>query len=155
MVQDIVTLVARFTSKINPFGLIWALSFLLLLPSLAQAQGVTIPNFWDPKAQLERPAAPLVSAIPEGTRLRAIHLAGAGQAFVDLSREASSAHRGGTFDEILTVYSIVNAVTENLPAIRSVQILVDGKTVDSLAGHLDLREPLVRDPAVLNSSRPR
>lgn len=58
MVQDIVTLVARFTSKINPFGLIWALSFLLLLPSLAQAQGVTIPNFWDPKAQLERPDLP-------------------------------------------------------------------------------------------------
>jgi hypothetical protein len=96
------------------------------------------------EAQLERPAPPLVSAVPEGTKLRAIHLGGSGDAYVDLSREASSSHPGGTFDEILTVYSIVNAVTENLPAIRSVQILVDGREVDTLAGHVDLRRPLTR-----------
>jgi hypothetical protein len=35
-------------------------------------------------------------------------------------------------------------VTENLPAIRSVQILVDGREVDTLAGHVDLRRPLPR-----------
>ena len=115
--------------------------------TLAQARRVV-------EAQLERPAALLVSAIPEGTRLRAIHLAGAGQAFVDLSREASSAHPGGTFDEILTVYSIVNAVTENLPAIRSVQILVDGREVDTLAGHVDLRRPLHRDAAWSRQTAP-
>jgi hypothetical protein len=96
------------------------------------------------EAQIERPVPPLVSAIPEGTKLRAIHLGGTGEAFVDLSREATSAHPGGTFDEILTVYSIVNAVTENLSAVRSVQILVDGHEVDTLAGHVDLRRPLHR-----------
>jgi hypothetical protein len=30
----------------------------------------------------------------------------------------------------------------NLPAITRVQILVDGKEVDTLAGHVDLRHPL-------------
>jgi hypothetical protein len=30
----------------------------------------------------------------------------------------------------------------NLPAIERVQILVDGREVDSLAGHIDLRRPL-------------
>jgi germination protein M len=107
------------------------------------------------EAQLERPAPPLVSAIPEGTKLRAIHLGGGGEAFVDLSREASSAHTGGTFGEILTVYSIVNAVTESLPAIRSVQILVDGREVDTLAGHVDLRRPLRRGPAWIHEPPPR
>ena len=30
----------------------------------------------------------------------------------------------------------------NLPAITRVQILIDGKEVDTLAGHVDLRHPL-------------
>jgi hypothetical protein len=33
-------------------------------------------------------------------------------------------------------------VTVNLPDIAAVQILVDGKQVDTLAGHIDLRYPL-------------
>jgi hypothetical protein len=94
------------------------------------------------EAQLERPPAPFISAIPAGTRLRAIYIDTQGEAFVDLSAEASSAHSGGALDEILTVYSIVNAVTMNLPAVKAVQILVDGHEVDTLAGHVDLRQPL-------------
>jgi hypothetical protein len=96
------------------------------------------------EAQLERPAAPFVTVIPEGTRLRAIFVGTNGEAFVDLSREASTAHPGGALEEILTVYSIVNAVTTNLPVVRAVQILVDGHEVDTLAGHVDLRRPLPR-----------
>jgi hypothetical protein len=107
------------------------------------------------EAQLERPAPPVVSAIPEGTKLRAIHLGATGEAFVDLSREASAAHPGGTFGELLTVYSIVNAVTENLPAVRSVQILVDGHEVDTLAGHVDLRQPLHRGASWILEPPPR
>jgi len=103
--------------------------------TLAQARRIV-------EAQLERPVAPLLSAIPEGTRLRALYIDGQGEAFVDLSAEVSSAHTGGALDEILTVYSIVNAVTTNLPAVKAVQVLVDGHEVDTLAGHVDLRRPL-------------
>ncbi|HPW21762.1 MAG TPA: GerMN domain-containing protein, partial [Vicinamibacterales bacterium] len=49
---------------------------------------------------------------------------------------------GGSQHELLTVYAIVDTLTANLPAITSVQILVDGREVDSLAGHVDLRRPL-------------
>ena len=52
--------------------------------------------------------------------------------------------QGGSLDEILTVYTIVKALTENLPAVNRVQILVDGREVDTLAGHVDLRRPLGR-----------
>jgi len=93
--------------------------------------------------QLTPPPAPYVSAIPPGTTLRAIYVNGKGEAFVDLSREVSAAHTGGTDDELLTIYAIVNALTANLPAVTSVQLLVDGKEVDTLAGHIDLRLPLV------------
>ena len=51
-------------------------------------------------------------------------------------------HPGGSLDEIFTVYTLVNALTVNLPAVTRVQILVDGKEVDTLAGHVDLRHPL-------------
>jgi hypothetical protein len=46
---------------------------------------------------------------------------------------------------LFTIYAIVNAVTVNLPAISRVQILVDGKEADTLAGHVDLRRPLEKN----------
>jgi polar amino acid transport system substrate-binding protein len=66
MVRDIVTLVARFLSKIKPLGLLGLLGLLgalLLASSHAQAQNVAIPNFWDPKAQLDRPEIPATRTI--------------------------------------------------------------------------------------------
>jgi spore germination protein GerM len=90
------------------------------------------------------PAPPLVSAIPPETRLRDVYVTDRGDAFVDLSPEVSTKHPGGSRDEIFTVYSLVNALTVNLPAIARVQILVDGKEVDTLAGHVDLRHPLAK-----------
>jgi len=96
-------------------------------------------------AQLSPAPAPLVSAIPAGATLRALYLTDRGDAFVDLSAEARTRHSGGALDELFTVYSIVNALTTNLPAVNRVQILVDGKEVDTLAGHVDLRHPLQKN----------
>jgi spore germination protein GerM len=93
-------------------------------------------------AQLATAPQPLVSAIPPSTTLRALYLTDKGDAFVDLSIEAKTKHTGGALDELFTVYAIVNALTTNLPAVTRVQILVDGKEVDTLAGHVDLRHPL-------------
>jgi len=96
------------------------------------------------EAQLAPVDSPLVSAIPQGTTLRAVFLTEQGSAFVDLSREVSSGHPGGSINELLTIYTIVQALTTNLPAVTSVQLLVDGKEVDTLAGHVDIRRPLPR-----------
>ena len=96
-------------------------------------------------AQIAPAAQPLVSAVPSGTALRAVYLTGRGDAYVDLSGEAVTAHPGGTLNELLTVYTIVDALTVNLPAVQSVQILIDGKEVPTLAGHVDLRQPLAKN----------
>lgn len=88
----------------------------------------------------------LTSAIPAGTAVRSVLLDAHNVAYVDLSRDVVAGHTGGSLDEALTVFSIVNAVTVNLPDIPAVQILVDGHAVDTLVGHLDLRHPLVRAP---------
>lgn len=96
-------------------------------------------------AQLQGAPSPYVSVIPEGTMLRAFYVTDRGDAFVDLSLEVSSRHPGGSSTELLTVHAIVNAVTANLPTIQRVQILIDGREADTLAGHVDLRRPLQQD----------
>ena len=96
-------------------------------------------------AQIAPVAEPLLSAVPPGTKLRALFVTAHGDAYVDLSREIVAAHPGGSLDELLTVYTIINALTVNLPAVSSVQLLVDGKEVDTLAGHVDLRHPLAKN----------
>lgn len=107
------------------------------------------------EAQLEPVARPLVSVVPAGTTLRALYITDRGEAFVDLSREVSSAHQGGSLSELYTVYAIVNAVTVNLPAVSSVQILVEGHEVDTLAGHVDLRHPLKKSLKWVDSASSR
>ena len=101
--------------------------------------------FYVSREQLQPAPAPLLGALPPGTGLRTVFLTERGDAYVDLTAEASTAHTGGSLDELFSVYAIVNLLTSNLPAISRVQILVDGKEVDSLAGHIDLRHPLPRN----------
>lgn len=100
-------------------------------------------------AQVAPVVQPLLSAIPTGTTVRALYLTEGGDAYVDFSREIATGHTGGTADELLTIYTIVNALTENLPAVSGVQVLVDGKEVDTLAGHVDLRNPLGKNLALV------
>lgn len=87
-----------------------------------------------------------VSAIPPDTKLRTVFFTKNGEIYVDLSAELRTKHPGGTTNETLTVYALVSALTANLPAITGVQILVEGREVDTLAGHLDLRRPIEQDP---------
>ena len=96
------------------------------------------------EAVVETPPEGRRSAIPAGTTVRSVFLAGSGQAYVDLGGAIVSGHTGGSLDEALAVYAVVNALTVNLPGITTVQILVDGQQVDTLAGHIDLRYPLAK-----------
>jgi hypothetical protein len=43
---------------------------------------------------------------------------------------------------MMAVYSIVNALTTNVPGITQVTILVGGQPAESLNGHMDLSRPL-------------
>ena len=106
------------------------------------------------ESQLAAVQPPLVSAVPQGTRLRALFVTEQGEAFVDLSSEITTNHPGGALEELFTVYTIVNALTVNLPAITHVQILVDGKEADTLAGHVDLRQPLTKNLTWVKTDNP-
>jgi hypothetical protein len=103
------------------------------------------------EAQIAAAPPPHVSAIPDGTKLRTVFFAKAGEIYVDLTADVQTNHPGGTTNETLTVYALVSAVTSNLPAVTGVQILVEGKEVDTLAGHLDLRRPIEQDLSLVTN----
>src|SRR5687767_11782821 len=66
------------------------------------------------EAQIETPDG-MVSAIPAGTTVRGVYLTETHEAYVDLGGAVTTGHTGGSLDEALAVYAIVNAITFNLP----------------------------------------
>jgi hypothetical protein len=105
------------------------------------------------EAQLAaEPPPPLLSTIPRGAALRGIFISERNEAFVDLDPVIRTAHPGGTLQELMTVYTIVNALLTNLPNLQEVQILIGGQEVDTLAGHVDLRRPLKKNERLIQSS---
>lgn len=102
------------------------------------------------EAQLRTAAPPpLVATIPAGTTLRGLFVSSRNEAFVDLDAAVRDTHPGGSMNELFTVYTIVNTITTNLPDVQAVQVLIDGREVDTLAGHVDLRRPLRKNEALI------
>ncbi len=114
------------------------------------AEGVVAQARSIVEAQLAAEApAPLASTIPKGVALRGIFISQRNEAFVDLDPAIRSSHPGGTLQELMTVYTIVNVLLTNLPNLGEVQILIGGQEVDTLAGHVDLRRPLKKNEALI------
>ena len=85
----------------------------------------------------------LYPTIPEGTQVNEVYIVD-DIVYIDLSEEIFKNHPGGSSGELMTVYSIVNTLTE-IPMIKGVQILVEGNEMKSLVGHIDISMPLLRD----------
>lgn len=62
--------------------------------------------------------------------------------YVNFSLALKEKHPGGSSGELLTVYSIVNTLLINFPSQSRVQILIQGKPEETLAGHIDISNPL-------------
>ncbi|MDO8585740.1 MAG: GerMN domain-containing protein [Armatimonadota bacterium] len=78
--------------------------------------------------------------IPRGTRVLSLNV-DRGLATLDLSREFVNNFHGGSRQESLTVEAILRTLTQ-FREITRVRILVEGRSVDTLGGHLVLSEPL-------------
>jgi hypothetical protein len=90
-------------------------------------------------------ATGLVAPLPPETRVLEVFVSARGVAFVSLSKEATGGVRGGSTDELLAVYAVVNSITANFPAVKRVQILLDDKPAATFAGHVDVSRPLPPD----------
>jgi len=77
-------------------------------------------------------------ALGPGSDVRSVFLVDPGVAVIDLNAAFADTHRSGILVEELTVASLIHTVSANTPGILKVQLLVDGKPRDTLAGHADL-----------------
>lgn len=82
------------------------------------------------------------NVIPKKAKLRSVTVKD-GVAVVDFSEELQKYFSGGSTAEEMLVGSLVNTLTD-FPEVKKVQILVEGATVETLSGHMDLSEPLPR-----------
>ena len=87
-----------------------------------------------------------VKTLPGETKIRSVETKD-GICFVNLSNEFITKHSGGSSAEYMTIYSVVNSLTE-LSHIDKVQFLIEGEKKDTLV-HFTLNEPFERDEAMI------
>jgi len=94
--------------------------------------------------------AGLKPTIPKGTALRATVKISKGIATVDLTKDFVDKHPGGETAEKLTIYSIVNSLTE-LKDVEKVKFLIGGKQQADYKGNFQFDMPFPRNVPVISS----
>lgn len=85
----------------------------------------------------------LISAIPNGTKINSTQLKN-DILYLDLSKEFIENHIGGEEEEKISIYAIVNTLTQ-LTEVNSVKILIDGNEDSSFSdGKINFKEPFVK-----------
>ncbi len=90
-------------------------------------------------------------ALPPSAEVRAVFLTSDGTVYLDLSSSALTGFLPGIESETLAIYSIVDSLASNVPAVKKVKLLVQGQEVETLDGHADLTNELVPDMARVQS----
>jgi spore germination protein GerM len=98
---------------------------------------------------IKGPKGKLIPTLPPGTKLIEVQISEEGVAKVNFNKALISDHPGGTSAEMMTIYSIVNSLILNFPQIKWVQIVIEGKPAESIAGHLSIKEPLSPNPDLI------
>jgi spore germination protein GerM len=96
-------------------------------------------------ALIEGPRSELLPTLPAETKVLSLYVTEDGIAFVDFDRIIREKHPGGSLSELFTVFSVVNSISLNVPEVEATKILIEGREVKTLAGHIDIRFPLRPD----------
>ena len=89
------------------------------------------------EALLAGPKSGGVALFPSGTNVRGAYISDK-IGYVDFSREMVDGFAGGSAGERLLVASLVQTVCSNFPEVEAVKILVEGREIDTIGGHLDV-----------------
>ncbi len=87
--------------------------------------------------------------LPASVRIRAVFLASDGTAYLDFESEGLEDLAAGISSECLAVYAVVNSLAANIPAVKKVKFLLQGKEVETLDGHADLSDSFVPDTSLI------
>jgi hypothetical protein len=73
-----------------------------------------------------------------GSDVKDVYMVDGGLCVVDLNSAFAEGHRSGIMVEEMTIASMVETLSLNVPSIKKVKFLVDSKERETLAGHADL-----------------
>ena len=90
--------------------------------------------------------------LPASTDVRAVFLAPDGTAYLDFSNSALGLFAPGIGSETLAVYSVVDSLTANIPAVKQVRFLIQGQEVETLDGHVDTTAAFTPDPSLASKA---
>ncbi len=114
---------------------------------ILRAQSAQIPMPSVPQERAEEVLRALIALyldktsphpLPPGSDIRSVYLVDPGLAVIDVNAAFADGHRSGVLAEELTVASLIQTLSANIPGILKVKILVEGKQRETLAGHADL-----------------
>jgi spore germination protein GerM len=95
----------------------------------------------------------LIPTLPPEAKLNSLFITPDGTAFVDFSKEIIKEQSGGTEQELLALYSIVNTIILNFPSIKKVQILVNEMQKETLNGHIFIGVPLTYNKSLMSTEQ--
>lgn len=92
-----------------------------------------------------------VSPIPPGTKLLSASRSG-DTVTVNLSGEFKKNHPGGVTGELMSIYTIVDSLTE-VPGVNRVLFKIDNKLESTLAGNMTFNKPIGRNRALFKRNK--
>jgi hypothetical protein len=101
------------------------------------------------KALLEGSKERLVNTFPAGVTIRDVKMDDGGTAFVNFNKNLTKLHPGGSTAEMASIYSLTNSITENVPDVKKVKILMEGKELLSIKGHISTKNAFRPDPELI------
>ena len=111
------------------------------------AQAIVIPSSSDHQQRAEELLHGLLDIyvaknsphpLGPGAEIHDVYLVDPGLAVIDLNAAFADEHTSGVLAEELTIVSLIQTLSTNIPGLTRVKFLVDGKDRDTLAGHVDL-----------------
>jgi hypothetical protein len=97
----------------------------------------------------------LINTIPDGVKVHGLKIGRDGILSIDFSRELRENHPGGSWSEMLTIYSIVDTVTGNFSDIKKVKMLIEGREIETLVGHIDTKRTLMEKRDIIRDDKTR
>lgn len=91
----------------------------------------------------------LVNTFPKGVTVHDVKISGDGIASVNFSKDLLKSYEGSSTSEMATIYSLTNSITQNMPSIKRVKILMDGKDLPSIKGHISTRKAFSPDSELI------
>jgi spore germination protein GerM len=95
------------------------------------------------RALMEGSKTGLVNTFPEGVQLQSVRIERGGTAYVSFDKNLVELHPGGSTSEMATIYSLTNTLVSNIPSVKSVRILIEGKKLRTIKGHIDTRRSFI------------